>query len=105
MANVYTRQIFASAGVNGTFFSGPPPAGFIWILIAGDFYYNHVEGATVNLIGSGGQTFWHNNWGASLAPQYASWRGRVVIGTGKTCGVSSTGGTDVTVTAYELALP
>jgi hypothetical protein len=84
---------------------GPPPAGFVWVLIALDAYYSGLTATTVYLQGTAGQAIWSNNFEPDLAGQYASWRGRAVIGPGQTCAVRVDVGIDITLTAYQLGLP
>jgi hypothetical protein len=105
MSTVYTVAIQAIQGLNGTITVGPPPTGFKWVLKDGDFYFNGTLGGSVRLVGAGGQAFWVNNWAVGTPAQYASWRGRNVIGTGKTFQIISTAATDCTISGFQLQLP
>jgi hypothetical protein len=105
MSTIYTVVIQNVVGLNGTITVGPPPTGFKWVLKDVDCYFNGTLGGSILLQGQGGQAFWVNNWAVGTPAQYASWRGRNVIGTGKTFKIISTAATDVSVHGFQLELP
>lgn len=106
MANVYTITPLRKQGLTGSLSSPRVPAGFVWVLISCDIYYNGAGGPIVLLIGDASQTIWSNHFGAVSGSQYASWRGRVCISAGNTFSVFTTSdAVDATVSAYQLALP
>lgn len=105
MSTIYTVVIQNVHGLNGTITVGPPPTGTKWVLKDVDAYFNGTLGGSILMIGQGGQTFWVNNWAVGGPGQYASWRGRNVIGTGKTFQISTTEPTDVSVHGFQLELP
>jgi hypothetical protein len=104
VANVYTVSVWQGHQTARQVF-GPPPAGSIWVLIALDAYYSGITATTIYLQGISGQAIWSNNWEPDLAGQYASWRGRQVIGAGQTCAIRVDQPTDTNLCAYQLALP
>lgn len=101
---IYTVNVFQGHQTGKTVF-GPPPGGFIWVLEALDCFYGGSTQQIVYLQGTLGQTIWANSFSALGTGQYASWRGRVVIGPGLTCALRTDVATDMTLTAYQLALP
>lgn len=104
MAFVYSTTFYEDHDLDG---DGPvlsPPAGSLWIVRGVDSVLKDDAGA-INVLGSAGECFWANSFGAVVGFAYASYRGRFVIGPDGSFQVQTDVAMDVAVWGYQLALP
>lgn len=100
---VYSAELAALQNFSGTFTYTVAP-GFILVLRDLDASYDGVAGTEMRLLGSQGQTI--DRWHGTITEEGPhTWRGRQVIGAGQSFRITTTDGTDVTVSGYLLTAP
>jgi hypothetical protein len=105
VADIFTVNVLSRHDLNGGSGLLVPPPGLTWLLQALDVSFLGTVGGFVALLGAADQVIWSNNFSPNPQQQYASWRGRAVIGPGQSCQVNTDQAMDVTLTAYQLTPP
>lgn len=104
MATIYSTVFISELGLSGTH-SYVCPSDRLLVLRDLDAYAETTVAARdLWLMGSRGQTIFHDSWGAP-DQHNAAWRGRQIINPGDSFSVRTTDNVDVTVSGYLLTLP
>lgn len=104
MLPVYSTLFYAQHDLSGDSGGLGPADGTLWVIRGIDA----VNGELVNNIvayGTAEQLFWANSFGGTIAFDYASYRGRMVVPEGQTVHLQTTAAMDVCMWGYTLTLP